>query len=114
MNAVCIRIDVDCTAVDGDIALIRFGGVALDAVAAGAAVVGVHRHRQSAVIGGIRVADADGVVAANAVICGVDGNAAVPDLQVVLADDAVASCLYTQIPESRINTELFNYHQKTE
>lgn len=27
---------------------------------------------------------------------------------------AVASCLYTQIPESRINTELFNYHQKTE
>ena len=89
LNAVCIRIDVDCTAVDGDIALIRFGGVALDAVAAGAAVVGVHRHRQSAVIGGIRVADADGVVAANAVICGVDGNAAVPDLQVILADDAV-------------------------
>ena len=30
------------------------------------------------------------------------------------ADEAVASCLYTQIPESRINTELFNYHQKTE
>lgn len=29
-------------------------------------------------------------------------------------DEAVASCLYTQIPESRINTELFNYHQKTE
>ena len=28
--------------------------------------------------------------------------------------DAVASCLYTQIPESRINTELFNHHQKTE
>lgn len=27
---------------------------------------------------------------------------------------AVASCLYTQIPESRINTELFNHHQKTE
>lgn len=26
----------------------------------------------------------------------------------------VASCLYTQIPESRINTELFNHHQKTE
>ena len=31
-----------------------------------------------------------------------------------LYDEAVASCLYTQIPESRINTELFNYHQKTE
>ncbi len=31
-----------------------------------------------------------------------------------LDDEAVASCLYTQIPESRINTELFNYHQKTE
>ena len=30
------------------------------------------------------------------------------------SDEAVASCLYTQIPESRINTELFNYHQKTE
>lgn len=30
------------------------------------------------------------------------------------ADEAVASCLYTQIPESRINTELFNHHQKTE
>ena len=30
------------------------------------------------------------------------------------ADYAVASCLYTQIPESRINTELFNHHQKTE
>lgn len=30
------------------------------------------------------------------------------------ADKAVASCLYTQIPESRINTELFNHHQKTE
>lgn len=29
-------------------------------------------------------------------------------------DKAAASCLYTQIPESRINTELFNYHQKTE
>lgn len=29
-------------------------------------------------------------------------------------DVTVASCLYTQIPESRINTELFNYHQKTE
>ena len=29
-------------------------------------------------------------------------------------DDPVASCLYTQIPESRINTELFNHHQKTE
>lgn len=29
-------------------------------------------------------------------------------------DEYVASCLYTQIPESRINTELFNYHQKTE
>ena len=30
------------------------------------------------------------------------------------AAQAVASCLYTQIPESRINTELFNHHQKTE
>ena len=30
------------------------------------------------------------------------------------ADYDVASCLYTQIPESRINTELFNHHQKTE
>ena len=30
------------------------------------------------------------------------------------SEEAVASCLYTQIPESRINTELFNYHQKTE
>lgn len=30
------------------------------------------------------------------------------------ATEAEASCLYTQIPESRINTELFNYHQKTE
>ena len=29
-------------------------------------------------------------------------------------EEAVASCLYTQIPESRINTELFNHHQKTE
>ena len=29
-------------------------------------------------------------------------------------DEYVASCLYTQIPESRINTELFNHHQKTE
>jgi len=28
--------------------------------------------------------------------------------------EGVASCLYTQIPESRINTELFNHHQKTE
>lgn len=28
--------------------------------------------------------------------------------------EEVASCLYTQIPESRINTELFNHHQKTE
>ena len=34
--------------------------------------------------------------------------------QIILADEPVASCLYTQIPESRINTELFNYHQKTE
>lgn len=33
---------------------------------------------------------------------------------ILITDDAVASCLYTQIPESRINTELFNYHQKTE
>ena len=33
---------------------------------------------------------------------------------VELADQVVASCLYTQIPESRINTELFNHHQKTE
>ena len=31
-----------------------------------------------------------------------------------ISKQAVASCLYTQIPESRINTELFNYHQKTE
>lgn len=31
-----------------------------------------------------------------------------------ILEDGVASCLYTQIPESRINTELFNYHQKTE
>ena len=30
------------------------------------------------------------------------------------AEEGVASCLYTQIPESRINTELFNHHQKTE
>lgn len=30
------------------------------------------------------------------------------------SSEAVASCLYTQIPESRINTELFNHHQKTE
>ena len=30
------------------------------------------------------------------------------------AAEAVASCLYTQIPESRINIELFNHHQKTE
>ena len=30
------------------------------------------------------------------------------------SDEAVASCLYTQIPEIRINTELFNHHQKTE
>ena len=30
------------------------------------------------------------------------------------SDEEVASCLYTQIPESRINTELFNHHQKTE
>ncbi len=30
------------------------------------------------------------------------------------SDESVASCLYTQIPESRINTELFNHHQKTE
>ena len=29
-------------------------------------------------------------------------------------EEGVASCLYTQIPESRINTELFNHHQKTE
>ena len=34
--------------------------------------------------------------------------------QIILADEPVASCLYTQIPESRINTELFNHHQKTE
>lgn len=32
----------------------------------------------------------------------------------VSAAEEVASCLYTQIPESRINTELFNHHQKTE
>ena len=32
----------------------------------------------------------------------------------VVLDEEVASCLYTQIPESRINTELFNHHQKTE
>ena len=32
----------------------------------------------------------------------------------VFTTEAVASCLYTQIPESRINTELFNHHQKTE
>ena len=31
-----------------------------------------------------------------------------------LSNEGVASCLYTQIPESRINTELFNHHQKTE
>ena len=31
-----------------------------------------------------------------------------------VAGDEVASCLYTQIPESRINIELFNHHQKTE
>ena len=36
-----------------------------------------------------------------------------PHLRSVL-EKAVASCLYTQIPESRINTELFNHHQKTE
>ena len=35
-------------------------------------------------------------------------------LRLFTADEAVASCLYTQIPESRINTELFNHHQKTE
>lgn len=34
--------------------------------------------------------------------------------KIILADEPVASCLYTQIPESRINTELFNHHQKTE
>lgn len=33
---------------------------------------------------------------------------------ITLLDEPVASCLYTQIPESRINTELFNHHQKTE
>lgn len=27
---------------------------------------------------------------------------------------AVASCSYTQTPESRINTELFNHHKKIE
>ena len=31
-----------------------------------------------------------------------------------LSREEVASCLYTQIPESRINIELFNHHQKTE
>ncbi len=35
-------------------------------------------------------------------------------LLAALSVQTVASCLYTQIPESRINTELFNYHQKTE
>lgn len=37
-----------------------------------------------------------------------------PSLEWVLSGEGVASCLYTQIPESRINTELFNHHQKTE
>lgn len=36
------------------------------------------------------------------------------NVRITISDKGVASCLYTQIPESRINTELFNYHQKTE
>ena len=32
----------------------------------------------------------------------------------LLFGKAVASCSYTQTPESRINTELFNHHKKTE
>ena len=46
-----------------------------------------------------------------------DGIGELSDMIARLAEDLtdeVASCLYTQIPESRINTELFNYHQKTE
>ena len=40
-------------------------------------------------VGGIRIADADGIVAADAVICGVDSNIAVPDLEIVFAHNAV-------------------------
>ena len=89
LNAVCIGINVDSTAAHGDIALSVFIRVGLDAVSAEGAVIGVYCHRQSAVVGGIRIADADGIVAADAVICSVDSNIAVPDLEIVFAHNAV-------------------------
>ena len=89
LNAVGVGVNVDRTAADGDVSLAVLVGVGLDAVPAGAAVVGVHRHGQGAVVGGIRIADAYRVVATDAVVCGVDGDVAVPDLQVILAHNAV-------------------------
>ena len=89
LNAVGVGINVDGTAADGDVSLAVLVGIGLDAVPAGAAVVGVHRHGQGAVVGGIRIANAHGVVATDAVVCGVNGNIAVPDLQVILAHNAV-------------------------
>ena len=93
LNAVCIRIDIDCTAVDGNKALCGVTVVSgLDAVSGFCC----YADAQIGVIPittvcnqYIRVADTDRVIATDTVIYSVDNDCTIPDFQVILANDTI-------------------------